>query len=68
MLGVVLEWLRAPEDDSLRRAFPVWLRHVLLPARLPGVLSVRLREEWGARIRGRFLAKRCVRGGMRHVE
>ncbi len=29
--------LRAPEDDPLRRAFTVWLRRVLLPARLPGL-------------------------------
>ena len=35
MLGVLIDWLRAPEDDS-RRAL-VWLRRVLLPARLPGV-------------------------------
>ena len=37
VLAVLIEWLRAPEDDSLRRAFTVWLRRVLLPARLPGV-------------------------------
>src|SRR2546430_5701114 len=37
VLGVLIDWLRAPEDDSLRRAFTVWLRRVLLPARLPGV-------------------------------
>src|SRR5262249_58338336 len=36
VLGVLIDWLRAPEDDSLRRAFTVWLRRVLLPARLPG--------------------------------
>lgn len=37
VLEVLLEWLRAPGDDSLRRAFTVWLRRVLLPARLPKV-------------------------------
>src|SRR5712691_11125900 len=37
VLGVLMDWLRVPEDDSLRRAFTVWLRRVLLPARLPGV-------------------------------
>ena len=37
VLGVLSDWLRGPEDDSLRRAFTVWLRRVLLPARLPGV-------------------------------
>ena len=37
VLGVLIDWLQAPEDDNLRRAFTVWLRRVLLPARLPGV-------------------------------
>jgi len=37
VLGVLIDWLRAPADDSLRRAFTVWLRRVLLPGRLPGV-------------------------------
>jgi hypothetical protein len=35
VLAALADWLRAPEDDSLRRAFTVWLRRVLLPARLP---------------------------------
>jgi hypothetical protein len=33
----LIEWLQAPEQQSLRRAFAGWLRDVLLPARLPGV-------------------------------
>jgi flagellar biosynthesis/type III secretory pathway protein FliH len=33
----LVHWLYAPEQDSLRRAFTVWLKKVLLPARLPGV-------------------------------
>jgi len=33
----LIEWLAAPEQTSLRRAFAVWLGRVLLPARLPGV-------------------------------
>ena len=33
----LVEWLQAPEQASLRRAFAGWLRDVLLPARLPGV-------------------------------
>ena len=33
----LVKWLQAPEQTSLRRAFVVWLRDVLLPARLPGV-------------------------------
>ncbi len=37
--GVVqnlIEWLKAPEQTSLRRSFAVWIRRVLLPVRLPG--------------------------------
>ena len=30
-------WLDAEEQGSLRRAFTVWIRRVLLPGRLPGV-------------------------------
>ena len=37
VLALLADWLRAPEDDSLRRAFIVWLNRVLLPARFPGV-------------------------------
>ncbi len=32
-----LEKSRTPEQDSLRRAFTVWIKRVLLPGRLPGV-------------------------------
>jgi len=32
----LIEWLKAPEQTSLRRAFAVWIRRVLLPVRLPG--------------------------------
>jgi len=32
----LIEWLRAPEQQSLRRAFTVWLGRVLLPDRYPG--------------------------------
>jgi hypothetical protein len=37
VLALLADWLRTPEDDSLRRAFIVWLNRVLLPARFPGV-------------------------------
>ncbi len=40
----LVEWLAAPEQISLRRAFTVWLRRVLLPARLPGVIMPEVRE------------------------
>jgi len=35
VLVTLLDWLRAPEQTGLRRAFVVWLKRVLLPARLP---------------------------------
>jgi len=37
MVGALAAWLKAPEQTSLRRAFTVWIRRVLLPARMPGV-------------------------------
>ncbi len=37
IVGALIEWLKAPEQDSLRRAFTVWIKRVLLPGRLPGV-------------------------------
>jgi len=37
MVENLVEWLEAPEQQNLRRAFATWLREVLLPARLPGV-------------------------------
>ncbi|EXJ14212.1 RpnC/YadD family protein [Imhoffiella purpurea] len=36
MLASLIGWLATPEQDSLRRAFVVWLKRVLLPARVPG--------------------------------
>ncbi|MBF0310486.1 MAG: Rpn family recombination-promoting nuclease/putative transposase [Magnetococcales bacterium] len=35
LVGLLGEWLYAPEQASLRRSFTVWLRRVLLPKRLP---------------------------------
>lgn len=32
----LIEWLKSPEQTSLRRAFTVWINRVLLPVRLPG--------------------------------
>jgi len=32
----LIDWLKLPEQASLRRAFTVWIRRVLLPVRLPG--------------------------------
>lgn len=37
VIGALVEWLSAPEQSSLRRAFVVWIKRVLLPGRLPGV-------------------------------
>lgn len=36
VVGELIEWLRSPEQLSLRRAFAVWLGRVLLPRRVPG--------------------------------
>ncbi|MDP3534590.1 MAG: Rpn family recombination-promoting nuclease/putative transposase [Halomonas sp.] len=35
VLGTLVEWLKAPEQTGLRRAFVVWIRRVLLPSRAP---------------------------------
>ncbi len=32
----LINWLKLPEQTSLRRAFTVWIYRVLLPAHLPG--------------------------------
>jgi len=37
VLEALVEWLKMPEQSSLRRAFTTWLKRVLLPGRLPGV-------------------------------
>ncbi|MFO8155249.1 MAG: Rpn family recombination-promoting nuclease/putative transposase [Thiohalospira sp.] len=37
VLDALLTWLTQPEQKSLRRSFTVWLKRVLLPARMPGV-------------------------------
>jgi hypothetical protein len=36
VLGSLVEWLGGEEQSALRRAFVVWLKRVLLPARVPG--------------------------------
>ena len=36
VVASLVEWLAAPAQTNLRRAFVVWLRRVLLPARVPG--------------------------------
>ena len=37
VVDALVDWLKAPEQTSLRRSFVVWLRRVLLPSRVPGV-------------------------------
>jgi predicted transposase/invertase (TIGR01784 family) len=44
VLTALSEWLQAPTQASLRRAFTEWLRQVLLPARLPGIQLPLLQE------------------------
>jgi flagellar biosynthesis/type III secretory pathway protein FliH len=36
VVASLVDWLAAPEQAALRRAFVVWLKRVLLPARVPG--------------------------------
>lgn len=35
VVQLLITWLRAPEQASLRRAFTVWIKRVLLPVRMP---------------------------------
>ena len=44
VVEALLEWLQAPEQSSLNRAFTVWLKRVLLPGRLPTVTLPELDE------------------------
>lgn len=44
VVGCLVDWLADPEHASLRRAFVVWLKRVLLPARLPGIEIPELTE------------------------
>ena len=37
VVGSLMQWLTQPEQDSLRRAFTVYILRVLLPSRAPGV-------------------------------
>jgi predicted transposase/invertase (TIGR01784 family) len=36
-LDALIGWLQAPEQESLRRSFVVWLNRVVLSSRLPGI-------------------------------
>ena len=44
VLAALAGWLTAPEQESLRRAFVVWLKRVFLPGRMPGVEFSHLNE------------------------
>jgi predicted transposase/invertase (TIGR01784 family) len=37
VVATLVEWLKEPRQKGLQRAFTVWLKRVLLPARMPGV-------------------------------
>ncbi|MBF0260735.1 MAG: Rpn family recombination-promoting nuclease/putative transposase [Magnetococcales bacterium] len=43
-LGCLIDWLKAPEQASLRRAFTVMLGRVLLPRRVPGQSVPEMRD------------------------
>jgi len=44
VVAALVAWLHEPAHASLRRAFTVWLRRVLLPARLPEVFIPEVQE------------------------
>jgi flagellar biosynthesis/type III secretory pathway protein FliH len=44
VLAALADWLKAPEQASLRRAFTVWLKRVFLPGRMPRVEFANLNE------------------------
>lgn len=44
MLVALVDWLKAPEQTSLWRAFTVWLKRVLLQSRMPGVEFTKLND------------------------
>lgn len=37
VLETLIDWVKAPEQESLRRAFTVWAKRVFLPGRMPHV-------------------------------
>jgi hypothetical protein len=57
VLTALVEWLAAPQQDSLRRSFTVWLKRVFLPGRMPGVEFTDLGDLQGVRS---MLAERVV--------
>ncbi|MFC3852871.1 Rpn family recombination-promoting nuclease/putative transposase [Salinispirillum marinum] len=44
VLHALLEWVKHPEQRSIRQAFLVWLKQVFLPGRLPGVEFAQIQE------------------------
>jgi hypothetical protein len=44
VLETLIEWLQAPEQSDLRRAFVGWMRQVLLPRRMPGAVVPELTD------------------------
>jgi hypothetical protein len=44
VLETLIEWLQAPEQSDLRRAFAGWMRQVLLPRRMPGAVVPELTD------------------------
>lgn len=36
VVSSLIEWLKSPEQATIRRSFTVWINRVLLPVRLPG--------------------------------
>lgn len=46
VLGALVDWLQAPPQESLRRAFTVWLKRVFLPGRMPEIPFAHLNRHY----------------------
>jgi hypothetical protein len=57
VLETLIDWLKEPEQEGLRRAFVVWFKRVFLPARMPGAELPELQDLQEVRT---MLAERVV--------
>jgi hypothetical protein len=57
VLEALIDWLKEPEQEGLRRAFVVWFKRVFLPARMPGAELPELQDLQEVRT---MLAERVV--------
>ncbi|SEQ53435.1 hypothetical protein SAMN05421693_1504 [Ectothiorhodospira magna] len=70
VLGKQVDWLKAPEQMGLRRAFVVWIRRVLLPYQKTGSLSAGIQR--GGPLKGticsEFHTRKCSFGDSLSVD